>query len=111
MVGWNIDVDLATMQLVLLIEPTVVLWNSVPIASLHMGIPQQQREAVTVQAPHAQTAVLEGAIRVVSHLRQKLGRLEFFKKRIMLYDSKLSKKITREGSKYDKIGNLNFKLN
>jgi hypothetical protein len=46
----------------LLIEPTVVLWGPVPLASLHEGIPQQQRKAVTVQAPHAQTAIVEGAV-------------------------------------------------
>jgi hypothetical protein len=79
-VGQDIDIDLAALQLMLLIEPTVVLWGSVPIASLHEGIPQQQRKAMTVQAPHAQTVVLKGAVRVVSHLRQKLGRLEFSKK-------------------------------
>jgi hypothetical protein len=64
----------------LLIEPTIVLWGFVPIVSLHKGIPQQQRETMTVQAPRAQMAALEGAVRVVSHLRQKLGRLEFSKK-------------------------------
>jgi hypothetical protein len=41
MVGWDIDVDLAALQAMLFIEPTVVLWGSVPIASLHKGIPQQ----------------------------------------------------------------------
>jgi hypothetical protein len=51
-VGRDIDVDLVALQSVLLIEPTVVLWGSVPVASLHKGIPQQQREAVMVQAPH-----------------------------------------------------------
>jgi hypothetical protein len=40
-VGRDIDVDLAALQPVLLIEPTVVLRGSVPIASLHKGIPQQ----------------------------------------------------------------------
>jgi hypothetical protein len=38
-VGWNIDVDLAVMQIVLLIEPIIVLWGSIPIASLYKGIP------------------------------------------------------------------------
>jgi hypothetical protein len=109
-VGSNIDVDLAALQLVLLIEPTVVLWGSVPIGSLHEGIPQQQREAVMVQAPHAQMAILEGAVRVVSHLRLKLGRLEF-SRRIMQHDSKLLEKITQEGTKCDKIDKLNFMLN
>jgi hypothetical protein len=79
-VGRDIDVDLTALQPMLLIESTIVLWGSVPIASLHEGIPQQQRKAVTVQAPHAQTAVLKGAVRVVSHLRQKLKKLEFSKK-------------------------------
>jgi hypothetical protein len=39
--GWNIDINLATLYVVLLIEQTVVLWGSVPVASLHKGIPQQ----------------------------------------------------------------------
>jgi hypothetical protein len=68
-VGWDIDVDLTALQAMLLIESTVVLWGFVPIASLHKGIPQQQREAVTMQTPHAQVAILDGAVRVVSHLR------------------------------------------
>jgi hypothetical protein len=67
-VGQDIDVDLTALQPVLLIEPTVVLWGSIPVASLHEGIPQQQGKSVTVQAPHVQTTVLEGAVRVVSHL-------------------------------------------
>jgi hypothetical protein len=37
-VGWDIDVDLIALQTVLLIELTIVLWGSVPIASLHKGI-------------------------------------------------------------------------
>jgi hypothetical protein len=78
-VGQDTDVDLVALHTVLLIEPTIVLWGSVPIASLHKGIPQQQRKAVTVQTPHAQTAVLEGAVRVVSHLRQKLEKVRIFK--------------------------------
>jgi hypothetical protein len=52
-VGWDIDVDHAALQPVLLIDLTVVLWGSIPVASLHKGIPQQQREAVMVQAPRA----------------------------------------------------------
>jgi glucose uptake protein GlcU len=51
--GLDIDVDLAALQPVLLIELTVVLWGSIPIANLHKGIPQQQREAMTVQAPRS----------------------------------------------------------
>jgi hypothetical protein len=66
----DIHVDLAALQAMLLKEPTIVLGRRVPIASLHEGIPQQHREAVTVQTPRAQLAVLKGAIRVVSHLRQ-----------------------------------------
>jgi hypothetical protein len=54
--------------------------------------------------------ILEGVVRAVSHLRQKLGRLEFSKK-IRQHNSKLSEKISREGTKYDQIGKLNFKLN
>jgi hypothetical protein len=61
-VGWDIDVDLTALQPVLLIELIVVLWGSIPIASLHKGIPQQQREAVTVQAPHAKMAILKGVV-------------------------------------------------
>jgi hypothetical protein len=61
-VGWDINVDLVALQPMLIKEPTVVLWGSVPIASLHKGIPQQQREAVMVQTPRAQVAVLKGAI-------------------------------------------------
>jgi hypothetical protein len=78
-VGWDIDIDLATLQPVLLIEPTVVLWGSVPVASLHKGIPQQQRKVVMVQTPRAQAVILKGAIRVVSHLRHKLGKIKIFK--------------------------------
>jgi hypothetical protein len=52
-VGWDIDVDLTVLQLVLLIEPIVVLWGFASVANLHKGIPQQQRKAVTVQAPRA----------------------------------------------------------
>jgi hypothetical protein len=52
-VVWDIDVDLTALHPVLLIESIVVLWGSVPVASLHKGIPQQQREVVTVQAPRA----------------------------------------------------------
>jgi hypothetical protein len=68
-VGWDIDIDLIELQTVLPIESTVVLWGFVPVVSLYKGIPQQQREAVMAQTPHAQMAVLEGAVRVVSHLR------------------------------------------
>jgi hypothetical protein len=78
-VGRDVDVDLAALQIVLLIEPTVVLWGSVPVASLHKGIPQQQRGAVVVQTPRAQMTVLEGEVRVLSHLRQKLGNVRIFK--------------------------------
>jgi hypothetical protein len=61
-VGWDIDDDLTTLQVMLLIEPTVVLWGSVPIASVHKGIPQQQREVVMMETPHAQAAILEGEV-------------------------------------------------
>jgi hypothetical protein len=66
----------------LLKEPTIILRRRVPIASLHEGIPQQHREAMTVQNPCAQPVVLNGAVRVVSHVRQELGRLEFSNKNI-----------------------------
>jgi hypothetical protein len=78
-VGRDIDVDPTALQ-PMLIEPTVVLWGSVPVASLHKGIPQQQREAVTVQAPRTQTAVLKGAVQVVSHLRQT-WKIRIFKEK------------------------------
>jgi hypothetical protein len=78
-VGRDIDVDLTALQVVLLIEPTVVLWGSVLVASMHKGIPQQQREAVMMQTPREQAVVLEGAVRVVSHLRQKLEKVNIFK--------------------------------
>jgi hypothetical protein len=103
-VGQDIDVGLAMLQDVLLIEPTIVLWGFVPVASLHKGIKQQQREAVTVQTPRAQAVVLKGAVQVVSHLIQKLGKVRIFKEEIMQHDSKLSEKTTREGTKHDKIG-------
>jgi hypothetical protein len=61
-VGWDINVDLVALQPMLIKEPTVVLWGSVPIASLYKSIPQQQREAVMVQTSRAQAAVLKGAI-------------------------------------------------
>jgi hypothetical protein len=48
-VGQNIDVDLIALQLVLLEEPPVVLGNLIPVASLHEGVPPQQREAVMVK--------------------------------------------------------------
>jgi hypothetical protein len=70
------------LQAVLLKELTVVLGRCVPVASLHEGISQQHRETVTVQTPCAQPAILKGAIWVVSHLRQELGRFEFSKKNI-----------------------------
>jgi hypothetical protein len=56
-VGWDIDINLTALQAMLLKEPTVVLWGSVPVASVHNGIPRQQREAVTVQTPHAQAVI------------------------------------------------------
>jgi hypothetical protein len=68
-VGQDIDVDLATLQAMLLIDPTIVLWGSVPVASLHKGIPQQQREAVMMETPRVQATIPEGLVRVVSHLR------------------------------------------
>jgi hypothetical protein len=61
-VGRDINVDLAALQAVLLEEPTVVLRRPIPIASLHEGVPQQHREAMTVETPRAQPAVLKGAV-------------------------------------------------
>jgi hypothetical protein len=79
MVGRDLNIDLTVLQTMPLKEPTVVFRGSIPIAYLHKDIPQQQREALTVQTPHAQVAVLEGAVRVVSHLRQRLGKVRVFK--------------------------------
>jgi hypothetical protein len=79
MVGRDLNIDLTALQTMLLKEPIVVFRGSIPIAYLHKDIPQQQREALTVQTPHAQVAVLEGAVRVVSHLRQRLGKVRVFK--------------------------------
>jgi hypothetical protein len=50
-----------------------------------------------------QTTVFECVVRVVSHLRQKLGKIRIFKEEIMQHDSKLSENAIREGTKYDKI--------
>jgi hypothetical protein len=61
-VGQDIDVDCVALQAVLLIEPTEILWGSVPIASLHKGIPHQYREVVMVLSPHVQVAILKGAV-------------------------------------------------
>jgi hypothetical protein len=38
-VGLDIDVDLAALQVVLLIELTIIIWGSISIANLHKGIP------------------------------------------------------------------------
>jgi hypothetical protein len=54
-VGWDIDVDITALQAMLLKEPPIVLKNLVPVASLHEGVPQQQRKAVTVQNPSCAT--------------------------------------------------------
>jgi hypothetical protein len=61
-VGRDIDIDLAALQAVLLKEPTIVLWGFVPVASLHKGIPQQQREVVMVKTPRVQVVILESAV-------------------------------------------------
>jgi hypothetical protein len=79
----DIDVDLTTLQTVLLEELTIVLRRPIPIASLHESIPQQHREAVTVQTPRAQPAIRKGAVQVVSHMRQEFGRLELSMKNIL----------------------------
>jgi hypothetical protein len=47
-VGRDIDKDLTALQAVLLKETPIVLGNLIPNASLHKGIPQQQRKAVMV---------------------------------------------------------------
>jgi hypothetical protein len=81
-VGQDIEVDLIVLQAVLLKELIVVLRRHVPVASLHDSVPQQHREAVIVQTPCALPAILKGAVRVVSQLRQEFGRLEFSMKNI-----------------------------
>jgi hypothetical protein len=78
-VGWDINVDLTALRVVLHVKPTIVLWGSVLIASMHKGIPQQWIEVVTMQTPHTQEPVLEGVVGVVSHLGQKLGKVRIFK--------------------------------
>jgi hypothetical protein len=80
-VGWEIDVDLTVLHDVLLKEPTIVLGRHVLVAHLDEGVPQQHREAVTVQTPRAQPAILKGVVRVVSHLRQEFGISEFLTKK------------------------------
>jgi hypothetical protein len=91
-VRWDIHVDLAALQAVLLEELTVVFGRHVSIASLHEGIPQQHGEAVMVQTPRVQLAILKGAVLVVSHLRQKLGNVRIFKEEIFQHDSKYQKR-------------------
>jgi hypothetical protein len=80
-VGPDADVDLIVGQAVLHGVPPMVLGNLLYVDSMHEGIPQQHGEAVMVQTPHAQPAILVGTIRVVYHLREDFKRLEFSKNR------------------------------
>jgi hypothetical protein len=76
-VGPDFDIDLIAGQAVLHVEPPTVLGNLLSVASLHEGVPQQHGEAVMVQTPRVQPAVLVGTISVVYHLREDFKRLEF----------------------------------
>jgi hypothetical protein len=96
-VGRDIDVDLAVLQAVLLIEPPIVLGNLILVASLHKDVPQQQRKALMVQTPLAQSAVLKGAVRVISHLRQDFWKIRIYDEEILQLDSKAIRKITKAG--------------
>jgi hypothetical protein len=71
--------DLTVGQTMLHVEPPTVLKNLLSIASLHEGVPQQNGEAMMVQTPHAQAAILVGTVRVVYHLREDFKILEFSK--------------------------------
>jgi hypothetical protein len=102
-VGQDIDVDLTALEAVLLIESTVVLWGSVPIASLHKDIPQIEgsRDGVkpscaSGHSPRCSTSSLPSETETLEG--------QNFQRRIMQHDSKLSEKTTREGTKHDKIG-------
>jgi hypothetical protein len=92
-VGRDINVDLVALQAMLLKELSVVLRNLIPIASLHEGILQQQREVVTMQTPHAQPIILKGAVRVISHLRQDFWKIRIYDER---YSSSTSKAIEKD---------------
>jgi hypothetical protein len=71
--------DLTVGQTMLHVEPPTVLKNLLSIASLHEGVPQQNGEAMMVQTPRAQAAILVGTVRVVYHLREDFKILEFSK--------------------------------
>jgi hypothetical protein len=79
-VGLDVDIDLTAGKTVLHVESPTVLENLLSIASLHEGIPQQHGEAVTVQTPRAQPAILVGTV-LVYHLREDFKGLEFSKSR------------------------------
>jgi hypothetical protein len=68
-VGLDVDMVLKAGQAMLFVEPPTVLGNLLPIASLHKAVPQQHGEAMVVQTPRVQPAILEGAVRVICHLR------------------------------------------
>jgi hypothetical protein len=54
----DVNVDLTVGQAVLHVEPPTVLKNLLSVASLHEGVLQQHGEAMTVQTPHAQPAII-----------------------------------------------------
>jgi hypothetical protein len=78
-VGPDVNMDLTVGQTMLHVEPPTVLKNLLSIASLHEGVPQQNGEAMMVQTPRAQAAILVGTVRVVYHLREDFKILEFSK--------------------------------
>jgi hypothetical protein len=82
---------------VLLKEPPVVLGNIVPVASLHEGVPQQQREVVTVQTSRVQPAVLKGAVRVIFHLRQDFCKIRIYDERYSTSTAKAMGKDNKGG--------------
>jgi hypothetical protein len=71
--------DLTVGQTMLHVEPPTVLKNLLSIASLHEGVPHQNGEAMMVQTPCAQAAILVGTVRVVYHMREDFKILEFSK--------------------------------
>jgi hypothetical protein len=81
----------------LLEEPPTVLRNLILTASLHEGIPQQQRKGVMVQTPHAQPAILKSTVRVTSHLRQEFWKLRIYGERYSSSTAKAIKKDNKGG--------------
>jgi hypothetical protein len=64
-VGWDVDVDLTAGAGRAPCRATHGTRQPPHHSQYAQGVPRQHGEAVTVQAPHAQVAVLEGAVQVV----------------------------------------------